>query len=75
MSEHVEFRDRIHRTLYYGQYSDRSLPSLAVTGKSRPKDKEIFYFLQVVFLCSIIFCVDVRLILYFSGIRTRRCRC
>ncbi|XP_068687581.1 protein CNPPD1-like [Montipora foliosa] len=31
MSEHVEFRDRIRRTLYYGQYSDRSLPSLAVT--------------------------------------------
>lgn len=29
--EHVEFRDRIHKSLYYGQYSDKSLPSLAVT--------------------------------------------
>lgn len=30
-SSHVEFRDRVRKTLYYGQYSDRSLPSLAVT--------------------------------------------
>ena len=32
-TSHVEFRDRVRKTLYYGQYSDRSLPSLAVTGK------------------------------------------
>ena len=32
LSDHVEFRDRVRKTLYYGQYSDRSLPSLAVTG-------------------------------------------
>lgn len=30
-TSHVEFRDRVRKTLYYGQYSDRSLPSLAVT--------------------------------------------
>ncbi|KAJ7389261.1 Cyclin-dependent protein kinase [Desmophyllum pertusum] len=30
-SSHDEFRDRVRKTLYYGQYSDRSLPSLAVT--------------------------------------------
>ena len=33
-NRHVEFRDRVRKTLYYGQYSDRSLPSLAVTGKT-----------------------------------------
>lgn len=33
--EHVEFRDRIHKSLYYGQYSDKSLPSLAVTGTTK----------------------------------------
>lgn len=33
--EHVEFRDRIHKSLYYGQYSDKSLPSLAVTGTAK----------------------------------------
>lgn len=30
-SRHLQFRDRVQKTFYYGHYSDRSLPSLAVT--------------------------------------------